>query len=122
MTDRSAKWAQPRDGHLFAASSREAALDLPGLTVVSRKGSSAVEGAMAMGSGAHLASRPRALPDNTRPKWPSRKRPGELKLYPKQAGNTVFVAPDLVEGTLRRGYEILDSLTTPPNRERSLPS
>jgi hypothetical protein len=28
----------------------------------------------------------------------------------------VFVAPDLVEGTLRRGYDILDSLTTPTQR------
>ncbi len=44
------------------------------------------------------------------------KRPGEFKLYPNQAGNTVFVAPDLVEGTLRRGYAILDSLTTPTQR------
>lgn len=44
------------------------------------------------------------------------KRPGEFKLYSNQAGNTVFVAPDLVEGTLRRGYEILDSLTTPTQR------
>ncbi|MGC1511503.1 MAG: Fic family protein, partial [Acidimicrobiales bacterium] len=44
------------------------------------------------------------------------KRPGEFKLYPNQAGNTVFVAPDLVEGTLRRGYEILETLTTPTQR------
>ena len=43
-------------------------------------------------------------------------RPGEFKLSPNQAGNTVFVAPDLVEGTLRRGYEILGSLTTPTQR------
>lgn len=44
------------------------------------------------------------------------KRPGEFKLYPNQAGNTVFVAPDLVMGTLRRGYEILHSLTTSTQR------
>lgn len=44
------------------------------------------------------------------------KRPGEFKLHLNQAGNTVFVAPDLVEGTLRRGYDILDSLTTPTQR------
>ena len=44
------------------------------------------------------------------------KRPGKFKLYPNQAGNTVFVAPDLVEGTLRRGYEILESLNTPTQR------
>ncbi len=67
VTDRSAKWAQPHDGYLFIASSREATLDLPGLTVVSRKGPGAVEGDIAMGAGVHLASRPRALLDNTRP-------------------------------------------------------
>ena len=44
------------------------------------------------------------------------KRPGEFKLYPNQAGNTVFVPPDLVEGTLRRGYDILESLNTPTQR------
>jgi fido (protein-threonine AMPylation protein) len=44
------------------------------------------------------------------------KRPGQFKLATNQAGNTVFVAPDLVEGTLRRGYEILDSLATPTQR------
>ncbi len=44
------------------------------------------------------------------------KRPGELKRRENQAGTTVFVAPDLVEGTLRRGCEILDSLTTPTQR------
>jgi len=44
------------------------------------------------------------------------KRPGELKRHPNQAGNTLFVAPDLVEGTLRQGYEILESLVTPTQR------
>ena len=44
------------------------------------------------------------------------KRPGELKRAANQAGSTLFVAPDLVEGTLRRGYEILESLTTPTQR------
>lgn len=43
-------------------------------------------------------------------------RPGAFKLYPNQAGNTVFVTPDLVEGTLRRGYELLRTLTTPSQR------
>ena len=313
VTDRSAVWAQPHDGYLFITSARDGTLELPGLIVVSRKGPGAIEGDIAMGAGVHLASRPRALLDNTRPTrkrtdlppatlaraeladWidhlcavdgaervsgyrdtaealadaldvsPDRvetlneivgaalgtrdstsgstamkarsagtpydqgrvlrfelladhlrdvvathpalpadaarratlpfweayfsnfiegtefppdeaerivfegeipaarledahdvlgtyqlvsdetemrrrtgsadefidllrewhrvilggrpdKRPGELKLYPNQAGNTVFVAPDLVEGTLRRGYEILDSLTTPTQR------
>lgn len=44
------------------------------------------------------------------------KRPGQFKLAANQAGSTVFVAPDLVEGTLRRGYETLESLTTPTQR------
>jgi hypothetical protein len=44
------------------------------------------------------------------------KRPDRFKRAVNQAGNTVFVAPDLVEGTLRRGYEILESLITPTQR------
>jgi len=44
------------------------------------------------------------------------KRPGILKRVQNQAGRTGFVAPDLVEGTLRRGYEILDTLRTPTQR------
>lgn len=67
VTDRSAKWAQPHDGRLFLASSRQATLELPGLAVSSRKGAGPLEGDIAMGAGVHLASRPRALLDNTRP-------------------------------------------------------
>jgi hypothetical protein len=44
------------------------------------------------------------------------KRRGGFKLAANQAGSTVFVHPDLVEGTLRRGYETLESLTTPTQR------
>jgi hypothetical protein len=71
VTDRSAVWAGPHDGYLFIASEREATLELPELTIVSRKAPAPVEGDIAMGGGVHLASRPRALLDNTRP---SRKR------------------------------------------------
>lgn len=67
VTDRSAVWAQPHDSYLFLASSRSASLALPGLMVVSRKGAGPVEGDIALGGGVHLASRPRALLDNTRP-------------------------------------------------------
>ena len=67
VTDRSAVWAQPHDGYLFVTSSREATLALAGLTVVSRKGPGALEGDISLGAGVHLASRPRALLDNTRP-------------------------------------------------------
>ena len=79
VTDRSAVWAQPHDGYLYVASARKGTLDLPGLVVVSRKGPGPIEGDIAMGSGVHIASRPRALLDNTRP---TRKRsdrpPGTL--------------------------------------------
>jgi len=40
------------------------------------------------------------------------KSPGEFK----RAGNTVFVTPDLVVGTLTKGYEIIMSAATPGNR------
>jgi fido (protein-threonine AMPylation protein) len=67
VSDRSAMWAQPHDGYLFISSSRAASLVLPGLRVVSRKGPGPVDGDIALGSGVHLASRPRGLLDNTRP-------------------------------------------------------
>lgn len=44
------------------------------------------------------------------------KRPGEFKTESNRAGNTVFVAPDLVVGTLERGYESIMSAATPANR------
>lgn len=67
VTDRSAVWAQPHDGYLFVTSSREATLDLPGLTVVSRKGPGVLGDDISIGAGVHVASRARALLDNTRP-------------------------------------------------------
>lgn len=41
------------------------------------------------------------------------KRPGEFKIEGNRAGSTVFVAPDLVQGTLERGFEFFQSLETP---------
>lgn len=41
------------------------------------------------------------------------KRPGEFKVQSNMAGQTVFVAPELVEGTLRHGWQVLRSLTEP---------
>ncbi len=38
-------------------------------------------------------------------------RPGEFKTTPNKAGNTQFVAPRRVQGTLRRGYERYASLS-----------
>jgi len=36
----------------------------------------------------------------------SDKRPGEFKIEPNQAGASIFVSPEKVEGTLVQGYEI----------------
>ena len=44
------------------------------------------------------------------------KNPGEFKIQINRAGNTVFVAPELVIGTLGKGYEIIMSAVTPANR------
>ncbi|HSU17928.1 Fic family protein [Longimicrobium sp.] len=44
------------------------------------------------------------------------KRPGELKSTVNRAGLTVFVAPELVTGTLRQGWEMLRSLAEPFKR------
>jgi len=47
-----------------------------------------------------LAGRPEALP-------------GQFKMQMNRAGNTTFVAPDLVEGTLRQGWTRIDALGAP---------
>lgn len=39
--------------------------------------------------------------------------PGTFKTEVNRAGNTVFVAPELVKGTLRRGFEMLQGLASP---------
>lgn len=41
------------------------------------------------------------------------KRPGRFKERPNRAGSTLFVAPALVRGTLRRGFEMYRSLSDP---------
>lgn len=41
------------------------------------------------------------------------KRPGEWKDRSNQAGNTLFVMPELVPGTLREGFERIQALTHP---------
>lgn len=40
-------------------------------------------------------------------------RPGEFKERANRAGNTIFVAPDAVKGTLRHGHELLQGLVHP---------
>lgn len=44
------------------------------------------------------------------------KRPGMFKERPNFAGGYEFVVPELVEGTLRRGFAVLDPLTDPFQR------
>ncbi len=44
------------------------------------------------------------------------KGPGEFKLSENRAGSTVFVAPDLVAGTLEQGFALCRSLETPFQR------
>ena len=44
------------------------------------------------------------------------KRPGKFKLAENRAGATVFVAPDLVEGTLDQGFNLYRSLEMPFQR------
>jgi hypothetical protein len=41
---------------------------------------------------------------------------GRFKTEPNPAGSTTFVAPDLVEGTLVKGFEIYRALTSPLHR------
>ena len=40
-------------------------------------------------------------------------RPGEFKVAPNRAGQTLFVAPDLVPGTLEQGFSLYRSLESP---------
>lgn len=44
------------------------------------------------------------------------KRPGEFKQIPNRAGNTLFVLPELVEGTLAEGFDIGQVLAAPLSR------
>lgn len=44
------------------------------------------------------------------------KRPGQYKNESNRAGGTLFVAPDLVRGTLEQGFKVYRSITTPFQR------
>ncbi|HEC90953.1 MAG TPA: Fic family protein, partial [Alphaproteobacteria bacterium] len=44
------------------------------------------------------------------------KSPGDFKLMENRAGSTVFVAPDLVAGTLEQGFDLCRGLETPFQR------
>ncbi len=41
------------------------------------------------------------------------KRPGEIKNEPNRAGDTLFVAPELVVGTLRKAFELISAISIP---------
>lgn len=43
-------------------------------------------------------------------------RPGELKTEANRAGDTIFVAPELVRGTLAKGFEFYQALDSPSAR------
>ena len=44
------------------------------------------------------------------------KLPGQFKVEDNRAGSTLFVTPDLVVGTLKKGFELYQSLDTPFHR------
>lgn len=44
------------------------------------------------------------------------KGPGQFKTDPNRAGSTLFVAPELLQGTLAKGFEIYRGLTSPLHR------
>jgi Fic family protein len=44
------------------------------------------------------------------------KKPGEFNTKGNQSGSTIFVVPDLVRGTLEKGFEFLDALAEPLQR------
>ena len=44
------------------------------------------------------------------------KASGRFKTDPNRAGATFFVAPELIEGTLAKGFELYRSLTAPLHR------
>jgi hypothetical protein len=44
------------------------------------------------------------------------KGPGSFKSEPNRAGSTVFVAPEVIEGTLNKGFEVYRGLTSPLHR------
>lgn len=48
------------------------------------------------------------------------KRPGEFKVRRNYAGGYAFVEPDLVVGTLRRGFDVFSSVTDPMQRAVAL--
>lgn len=92
---------RPADAHDVAATYRLAADPVDQLRTP-RSGEQLVE---------MLADRHRVLMA-ARPEM----RPGEFKVKPNYAGGYQFVLPELVEGTLLRGFDVVDALTDPLGR------
>ncbi len=68
ITDRSAPTGRPVEGRLYLVHPRRERLTfLPGLVVDARRGAGALDGDIALPGGLHLASRGRALAENSRP-------------------------------------------------------
>ena len=68
ITDRSARTGGPANGVLYLASQGKwRVIELPGIRVAIRSGSEALEGDIALPGGLYLASRPRALLENSLP-------------------------------------------------------
>ncbi|NJM35821.1 MAG: hypothetical protein HC850_15255 [Rhodomicrobium sp.] len=123
IADRTALENTPAtDGSIFVVSNRKRPIDLPGLTIRPRKGPAALETDKPFIGGLFLSSTPRdqggfvdllkarhAILMAARPD----KDPGLFKTRSNRAGQTDFVAPDQVEGTLARGFDYCRSLDTP---------
>lgn len=76
VTDRSARRGGPSEGgYLFVASQWQAVVQLPGLTIVSRRGAAPLPGDIELPGPVHLAGRARAWLENTRPSRRVKHRP-----------------------------------------------
>jgi len=83
VTDRSAKSSGPVSGVLFLAhDARDRELELPGLTVLARRGAPPLPDDIPLPGGLHLASRSRGMVENAAPSRTSKRRavPRRLKL------------------------------------------
>ncbi|MGI8938623.1 MAG: Fic family protein [Iamia sp.] len=102
VTDRSAPRAGPVDGVLYLSGPRGAMAELPGLTIVSRKGPGPASGDIELPVPVALASRARGLLDNTRSSRQGRRHP-RATLGPAELADWVdhLFAMDGVEAMVR---------------------
>jgi hypothetical protein len=89
ITDRSAPTGGPVDGVLYLAhEGRNREIELPGITVSARRGAGPIDGDAALPGGLYLASKGRALAENTRPSR-ARRRPVPRTLSEEELGDWV---------------------------------